>query len=79
MDLDQQAKLTEVFRTVFNDPDLEPHEEMTAQDVPDWDSFNHVYLITMIEEQFSVSLTTKEVSRFQNVGDLIQLLDSKLN
>lgn len=34
-----ERKLTEVFRTIFNIPDLELRDDLTAADVPGWDSF----------------------------------------
>lgn len=71
-------RLTTVFRTLFNQPDLELRDDLTAQDVPGWDSFNHVNLIILIEEQFNVRFTTEEVGSMQNVGDLKRILAEKI-
>lgn len=76
---ERRIRLTDVFRTLFNMPNLELRDEMTASDVPGWDSFNHINLVIQIEEEFHVRFTTEEVSNFKNVGDLIRTLDSKLD
>lgn len=77
MHYDEQ-KLTEVFRTIFNIPDLELRDELTAADVPGWDSFNHVNLVIAIEIEFGVTFTTDEISALQNVGDMKRLLQRTL-
>ena len=73
-----ERKLTEVFRTIFNIPDLELRDDLTAADVPGWDSFNHVNLVIAIEMEFGVTFTTDEISALQNVGDMKRLLQRTL-
>ena len=74
---DQLGKLSDIFRVLFNRPDLELTDDLTAKDVPGWDSFNHVNLIINIEEEFSVRFSNDEVGGMQNVGNLKTLLASK--
>ena len=71
------ARLTNIFRTLFDSPDLQLRDELTARDVPAWDSLNHVNLMMYVEEEFRVRFTTGEVSSMQNVGDLKRLIDAK--
>ena len=52
---DQFDKLSDIFKVLFNRPDLELNDNLTAKDVPGWDSFNHVNLIINIEEEFGVN------------------------
>ena len=78
LDLDQLNKLTDIFRVLFNRPDLELGDNLTAKDIPGWDSFNHVNLIINIEEEFNVRFSNNEVGGMQNVGNLKALLASKL-
>jgi acyl carrier protein len=75
---DQLCKLSDIFRVLFNRPDLELTDDLTAKDVPGWDSFNHVNLIINIEEEFSVRFSNDEVGGMQNVGNLKKLLASKV-
>jgi acyl carrier protein len=76
---DQQLeKLTDIFRTLFNDPDLVLRDGLVATDVPGWDSFNHVNLMIIIEQEFGVKFTNEEVVKMQNVADLKNVLKGKL-
>jgi acyl carrier protein len=70
-------RLQAVFREALEAPDLILRPELRAQDVPTWDSFNHINLVLGIEEAFSVQFTTREITSLQNVGDLIKLLQTK--
>jgi acyl carrier protein len=74
-----QNTLETVFREVFANPGLEIHDQMSAQDVAEWDSLNHVILIVEVEKAFKKRFSTAEVSRLQNVGDLRRLIESKLS
>ncbi|MBL8826045.1 MAG: acyl carrier protein [Planctomycetaceae bacterium] len=71
------ARLTNIFRTLFNQPELQLRDDLTARDVPTWDSLNHVNLMMYVEEEFGVRFSTGEVSSMQNVGDLKRLIDAK--
>ena len=78
LDSDQFDKLSDIFKVLFNRPDLELNDNLTAKDVPGWDSFNHVNLIINIEEEFGIKFTNDEVGGMQSVGNLKTLLLSKI-
>jgi acyl carrier protein len=69
--------LTEVFRTVFDQPTLTLNDTMTASDVENWDSLNHIDLIVAIEKKFKIKFTTREVTGLKTVGDLAELIAKK--
>jgi acyl carrier protein len=71
-------KLTEVFREVFDDEGIELFDEMTADDVDEWDSLSHVNLIIAIELAFDVEFQQNEIQNFANVGELRKSIESKL-
>jgi len=62
---------------VFEDPELEISPAMTARDVANWDSFNHINLVIAIETEFNVRFKTKEIKDMANVGDLVPSLRAK--
>lgn len=72
-----QAKLTKVFRDVFDDPELEPSRAMTARDIPEWDSLTHVRLVLTVEKAFGIKFTASQVGNMKNVGDLMDLIAVK--
>jgi len=77
-DAEINERMTEIFRDVFDDDTIELRDEMTAADVAEWDSLNHINLIVAVEKSFRVKFTTQEVGNLANVGEFISLLKSKL-
>jgi len=72
-----RAKLTSVFRDVFDDDALEVDSAMTADDVGGWDSLTHVRLMLSVERAFATKFTASEIGRLKTVGDLIDLIARK--
>jgi acyl carrier protein len=70
--------LNEIFRRLFKDPNLTVRPETRAEDVRGWDSLAHVRLILACEKRCGVRFKTSEISEFQNVGDLVRLVQKKL-
>lgn len=75
---DFETRVQNVFREVFDKPELEIFREMQAKDVDGWDSLNHITLIMTLEETFKVKFSTREVMGFQNVGEMMDCLSGKL-
>ncbi len=67
-------RLTPIFREVFADDDLVVRPELTAGDVPEWDSLAHVRLILSVEREFGTRFPAADVSSLNNVGDLVSLI-----
>jgi len=70
--------LQEIFRDVLDQGDLVLTLHSNAENVPDWDSLAHVNLITAIEKRYKVKFALGELQDLKNVGDMIELLQSKL-
>ena len=75
--MDTLEKLNGIFRTVFDNDEINIRPEMTANDVDGWDSLSHVNLILAVEKGFGLRFTQKELLTFKNVGDLVRCLDTK--
>ncbi len=72
------AQLTDILRDIFDDETLALRPGLTAADVPEWDSFNHINLIVAIESRFGIKFQTAELESMQTVGHLADLIQSKL-
>ena len=72
-------ELGNIFKKIFNNETLEISENMSANDVDNWDSLSHMLLITEIEDHFSIKFKLRELNKMKNVGVLIDILSSKLN
>jgi acyl carrier protein len=70
-------RIRSVFREVFDREDMEICDEMTAKDVPEWDSLAQVKLIIGIEEEFGMKFTTKDVAEMSCVGDVKKIIINK--
>jgi acyl carrier protein len=71
-------KLTDIFREVFDDPEITINPETTADDIEEWDSMSHINLILMVELKFDIEFKQSEVMRFENVGDLAEAVRGKV-
>jgi len=70
-------QLQTLFRKVFNDEGLIITPSTSAKDIPPWDSLMHISLITAVESEFNTSFTFNEVMQFNNVGDMVKLIEKK--
>ena len=52
-------------------------EATTPNDIEQWDSMNHVVLISSIEKEFSVTFDIMEIIGITRFGDFIDLVEKK--
>ena len=69
--------LQEIFRETFKDSNMILTKILSAKDVKGWDSFAHIALLIAIEDKFGITFSTEEMVSFANVGELVNLLQSK--
>ena len=68
-------KLTQIFRDIFDAPNLVITLATTAADVEEWDSVNHITLTVETEQKFGIKFQTAELEELKNVGDFARLID----
>ena len=68
------SKLNDVFREVFDLDDVVITPETVADDIEDWDSLEHINLISAVESTFRMKFKMKEVSTMKNVGEMINII-----
>jgi acyl carrier protein len=67
------AKLQDIFDNIFLEPVvLTP--ELTAKQVPEWDSLIHISLLVAVEKAFSIRFRVGEVETTRNVGEFADLI-----
>jgi len=71
------GRLQNIFQKIFDDDELVISDEMTADDVEEWDSLSHIQLIVAVEKEFSVKFQMAEVMKLKNVGEFIRLIEIK--
>lgn len=72
------SNLNEVFKDVFDDETITVNENTTADDIEMWDSFEHINLISAVEKKFAIKFNMKEIVELHNVGEMADLILSKL-
>jgi len=72
------GKIRDVLADVVDDDSLQLTEATVADDVPEWDSINHVKLLIGLEQEFHIRFDTEELGGLKNVGELIDLIQTKL-
>ena len=79
MNVDEILKqVNEIFRKVFENGNIQVAMDTTANDVDEWDSLNHTAMIVEVEKHFNLKFKLKEVLSFQNVGDMVNTIHTKL-
>lgn len=68
------GRVAGILSAMFGIDEASVTREMTADDVPSWDSITHVYVILEIERLLGLCLDTEAVFALENVGDLADLV-----
>ncbi len=67
-------KLLPIFQNVFDDDELIITNLTTAKDINGWDSLAHIRLIVAIEKSFQLRFSANEISKLENVGEMVDLI-----
>ena len=71
-------QIREIVVSVVKHDRFEMRLDLTAADVDGWDSLSHMSIISEIETEFGVKFKLKELNKLQNMGSLVELVESKL-
>jgi acyl carrier protein len=72
------STLTDVVRKVLDDPSIIITPETKAEDVENWDSLNHVFIVVEVEQRFGIKFQAAEMEELKNVGELTDLIARRL-
>lgn len=67
-------RLNLVFQEVFDDDDIKIYDEMTADDIEEWDSLMHIALVVAVENDFNMQFNAAEIGELKNIGEMITLI-----
>ena len=71
-------QVQDIFRDILDDENIILSDASTAEDIEDWDSLTHIQLIKTIEKNFSIRFTSREILSWNNVGEMLDCIKSKL-
>ena len=67
-----------IFRDIFDDNDLIISDSTNSDEIEDWDSLNHINLVSAIEKEFKIRFALRELMTLKDVGAMIDLMVKKL-
>lgn len=71
--------LNTIFQDVFDDDEIVVNPSTCANDIENWDSFEHINLMVEIEHEFNVKFDIEEAKGFTNVGEMVEPILNKMN
>lgn len=70
-------RLDRVFQDVFDDDTIHVTPKTTADDIEDWDSLEHITLISAVEREFRMKFKMGEISSMKNVGEMVYIIAAR--
>lgn len=67
-------RLNSVFQEVFDDETIKVNDATVADDIEDWDSFEHINLIVAVEEEFGFKIPMGKTVTMKNVGEMVDII-----
>lgn len=72
-------QVQDILRDIFDDEDIIVTYETVADDIEDWDSLEHINVITSMEKHFNIKFAMNEVTGFKNVGSMVDTIFNKIS
>ena len=72
-------QITQLFKDTLDLDALTLNENSTAAEIEEWDSLSHIQLVVAIEKCFKIRFAAAEIQRWQNVGEMVNSIQQKLN
>ncbi len=57
--------------------ETEISERTSRTNLPEWDSMNHLVLMTQVEKTFNIKFSADEISKAKSARDIMALLERK--
>ena len=68
----------EICSDIFNIENLDIDSNTNSTDIDQWDSLNHLNLMSSIEEEFNIKFDFEEIGSLKNIGDIVKIISQKL-
>ena len=68
----------DIFRDIFDEDDMVIENATSSDEIEEWDSLNHINLVSAIEKEFEIRFALGELMALKDVGGMIDLMTEKL-
>ena len=72
-------KIKNIFLETFHFSDEGITRDTKMDDIPQWSSLTHIYIIDKIESVFDITFSAKEIEKSISITVILQLIEEKLN
>jgi acyl carrier protein len=72
------SRVQDIFRDIFDEDNLIIINSTNADDIDEWDSLNHINLVSAIENEFKIRFALGELLSLKDVGTMIDLMMIKI-
>ena len=66
--------IQDIFRDIFDVEDLVISNTTNSDEIEDWDSLNHINLVSAIEKEFKIKFALGELMTLKDVGAMVDLM-----
>ena len=71
--------IEDIFLDTFADDSYQFSMDTNSDDVEEWDSLNHIRLLTSIEAEFDIQFDLSEIEQLASVSDMVSTVASKIS
>ena len=68
------SNVQDIFRDIFDVEDLVISNTTNSDEIEDWDSLNHINLVSAIEKEFKIKFALGELMTLKDVGAMVDLM-----
>lgn len=72
------SSIEEIVRRILENETIKLTNQITINQVPGWDSLNHIRIIIAIENKFKMKYTAEEIRTIQDIGKLCDIVHGKV-
>ena len=68
------SAVQDIFRDIFDVENLVISNTTNSDEIEDWDSLNHINLVSAIEKEFKIKFALGELMALKDVGAMVDLM-----
>lgn len=71
-------KVQNIFRDVLENDSINLTDDMSADDIEEYDSLAHIQLVVAIELEFKIKFSAKDIISWNSIGEMIDCIERYL-
>jgi len=71
-------ELKKIVAKILSIDEIKVNDALTMKNAEQWDSFNHLLLISEIEKKLGITFSIQEVEKIKSFRDLREIVSSKI-